>query len=107
MTPKGKARVRAAVLMRDKHLCWLCGSLVGRKHNNGDKNYAFTVDHVVPVSKGGKYTVENLRTAHKSCNVRRGNADHMDESWNSVVKARSRATTDVSATVSRRAPAAR
>lgn len=32
-----------------------------------------TVDHVIPLSKGGLDTIENMRPAHWVCNVRKGN----------------------------------
>jgi 5-methylcytosine-specific restriction endonuclease McrA len=35
----------------------------------------FTVDHVIPVSKGGSDTFDNVRAAHNSCNRRRGVKD--------------------------------
>ena len=34
---------------------------------------ADTVDHLVPVSKGGSNADANLRPAHRVCNSRRGN----------------------------------
>jgi len=32
-------------------------------------------DHIIPWSKGGRHTVDNLRIACLSCNIRRGNRD--------------------------------
>lgn len=32
-----------------------------------------TVDHVIPLSKGGADTIDNMRPAHWICNVRKGN----------------------------------
>lgn len=45
--------------------CYLCGRLIpkGRRH----------VDHIVPLSKGGKHMVSNLAIACNSCNVRKHN----------------------------------
>ncbi|MGY1702824.1 HNH endonuclease [Geodermatophilus sp. SYSU D00766] len=42
-------------------LCYLCGEAG-----------ADTADHVIPWSKGGLTTLENLRPAHWRCNVSRG-----------------------------------
>lgn len=57
-------RARAAVLQRDRGMCWLCG-----------RPGADTVDHVVPLSLGGDpVDVLNMRAAHRSCNSRRGAA---------------------------------
>jgi 5-methylcytosine-specific restriction endonuclease McrA len=35
--------------------------------------WAGTADHVVPVSKGGADTLDNLQAAHRSCNAAKGN----------------------------------
>lgn len=34
-----------------------------------------TIDHIVPVSKGGLTTIENCQLAHKNCNQRKGNKE--------------------------------
>ena len=34
-----------------------------------------TIDHILPLSKGGKSDLANLRPAHYRCNTRRGNDD--------------------------------
>lgn len=49
------------VLMRDSYECQYCGS---------EDN--LTLDHVVPKSKGGKDTWENLVAACQKCNSRKG-----------------------------------
>jgi hypothetical protein len=38
-----------------------------------DDPYAPTIDHIIPLSRGGTDTAANKRTAHWICNVRRGN----------------------------------
>ena len=48
---------RREVLRRDKHTCQYCGSM---KH--------LTLDHVIPLSKGGKHSWDNVVTACESCN---------------------------------------
>jgi 5-methylcytosine-specific restriction endonuclease McrA len=32
-----------------------------------------TIDHVLPISKGGLDTMENVALAHWICNIRKGN----------------------------------
>jgi len=55
-------KARAAVLVRDRGICWLCG-----------RPGANTADHVVPLAVGGHpYDMANLRAAHHKCNSRRG-----------------------------------
>jgi 5-methylcytosine-specific restriction endonuclease McrA len=50
---------------RDSGWCYLCEQDVDRKDA--------TMDHVIPVTKGGPHTRVNVRLAHRSCNTRKGN----------------------------------
>lgn len=34
-----------------------------------------TLDHIIPVSKGGRNVISNFRAVHGSCNYRRGNKE--------------------------------
>ena len=52
---------RREVLRRDKHTCQYCGS-----------TKQLTLDHVIPRSKGGKHTWDNVVIACESCNSRKG-----------------------------------
>ncbi len=52
---------RREVLRRDKHTCQYCGSLK-----------QLTLDHVIPTSKGGTHTWDNVVTACETCNNRKG-----------------------------------
>jgi 5-methylcytosine-specific restriction endonuclease McrA len=52
---------RREVLRRDHHRCQYCGST---------KN--LTLDHVIPRSKGGRHTWDNVVTACERCNSRKG-----------------------------------
>lgn len=54
---------RRNILHRDGHSCQYCGY-------SGDE---LTLDHVIPRSRGGGETWENLVTACVRCNVRKGN----------------------------------
>lgn len=49
---------------RDGGKCHICGKRVATKD--------MSLDHLVPVSKGGAHMATNLRLAHRVCNVRRG-----------------------------------
>lgn len=53
-------RLRPLVLDRDGFTCRYCGGP------------ATTVDHVIPRSKGGQNTLENLVAACKRCNLSKG-----------------------------------
>lgn len=60
--------MRFKVLSRDRFKCVLCG-------DNPAANPACVlhVDHILPWSKGGATSPENLRSLCKSCNLGRGN----------------------------------
>jgi 5-methylcytosine-specific restriction endonuclease McrA len=55
---------RRGVLSRDHYTCQYCGVAPPRKY--------LTVDHVLPRSRGGKTTWENVVTACEKCNGRKG-----------------------------------
>jgi len=52
---------RREVLRRDKYLCQYCGS-----------TKKLTLDHVIPRSKGGKHSWDNVVIACEQCNSRKG-----------------------------------
>jgi 5-methylcytosine-specific restriction endonuclease McrA len=54
---------------RDKGVCYLCEKPVRREEASKD--------HVVPKSKGGLNTKNNLALTHNYCNWRKGN----DRAW--------------------------
>jgi 5-methylcytosine-specific restriction endonuclease McrA len=55
---------RNNVLLRDNYTCQYCGKKPPRSH--------LTMDHVNPVVKGGPKTWENIVTACRPCNVKKG-----------------------------------
>ena len=50
---------RRAVFARDDHRCQYCGG------------FADSIDHVVPRSRGGQHTCENVAAACRPCNLRK------------------------------------
>lgn len=54
---------RRNLFRRDGYRCQYCGC----------RNEVLTVDHVLPKSRGGSESWENLTTACKPCNARKGN----------------------------------
>jgi len=56
---------RRAVFLRDNFTCAYCGKLV--------KDSEATIDHIVPRSRGGEFSWENLITACDRCNQKKGN----------------------------------
>lgn len=55
---------RANIFLRDSHICQYCGVKFSKSH--------LTLDHVVPIVQGGKKCWENIVTACKPCNQRKG-----------------------------------
>lgn len=60
---KISAKTRQLVYTRDGHKCLKCGSI----HN-------LTIDHIVPVSRGGKEEINNYQTLCEDCNQNKSTA---------------------------------
>ncbi len=61
--PQPRARLsRREIFIRDNYTCQYCGV----------RTRELTLDHVIPRSKGGPHTWENLVSACKTCNHRKG-----------------------------------
>jgi 5-methylcytosine-specific restriction endonuclease McrA len=60
-----RALSRKNILLRDRNTCQYCGVVL--------PSAELTLDHVVPRSRGGASTWENLVAACHSCNRRKGN----------------------------------
>ena len=46
-------------------ICALCGKPIANMKD-------CTIDHIIPISKGGLTTIENCQLAHYKCNQKRG-----------------------------------
>ncbi len=66
---KMSASIRYDVLNRDKFRCQICGAT----QSDGVKLH---VDHIIPISKGGKTEMNNLRTLCDRCNL--GKSDKIE-----------------------------
>lgn len=55
---------RKNILIRDRNRCRYCGK--------EDSSAALTLDHVLPRSRGGKFSWENIVTCCLDCNARKG-----------------------------------
>jgi 5-methylcytosine-specific restriction endonuclease McrA len=65
---------RNAVLRRDNYTCGYCGRRLGdlqKGHRLTRRD--FTIDHILPVSRGGKNTWGNTICACAACNQRKAN----------------------------------
>ena len=61
--PRPRVRLtRREIFMRDHHACQYCGI----------RTRDLTLDHVVPRHRGGRHTWDNLVSACRSCNHRKG-----------------------------------
>lgn len=56
---------RTRIYERDRGKCGICGKAVKREEAS--------VDHIVPLSKGGEHSYANTRLSHIRCNLVRGN----------------------------------
>lgn len=63
--------VRNAVYERDSWVCQICGEPTSRTYDHSDPKSP-TLDHIIPRSKGGSDSIDNLRLAHALCNSLRG-----------------------------------
>lgn len=68
MAPKVTKAARRTVIRKAKGRCSICGQRLRSKEE-------VTLDHIQPVSMGGKNSIDNLRAAHKECNMARGTLD--------------------------------
>jgi 5-methylcytosine-specific restriction endonuclease McrA len=51
-------------------VCWLCGGTIDPHAT--EVGARWSMDHVVPISRGGTNALDNLRPAHRACNSARG-----------------------------------
>lgn len=77
--PNLTAHFRAKVLERDGFRCGLCGRGIDPKLPHPHPMSA-SLDHVIPVSRGGGHTVKNLQAAHLKCNMQKGNGQPRSKS---------------------------
>lgn len=55
------------IFTRDQGVCQLCHQAVDRRLTPNHR-LAATLDHIVPVSKGGSHHEDNIQLAHRGCN---------------------------------------
>jgi len=77
-------KLRKKVHERDKYVCQIqihpdCkGDMAENYQRYKDKKMTkkkvgLTIDHIIPISKGGKWEIGNLQTACKPCNCKKDN----------------------------------
>jgi 5-methylcytosine-specific restriction endonuclease McrA len=55
---------RAVIVARDKSTCYMCGRIL--------RENEITLDHKVPLARGGTHTSDNLAVCCRRCNSRKG-----------------------------------
>ena len=75
---------RVEVFERDEWTCGLCGGEINPMEMWPSRGAA-TVDHIVPISKGGAHTMANLQAAHFGCNSSKSDREVLPDgySWTS------------------------
>lgn len=65
------------VIKRDGNICRICGKPIDitDRSSKGIGNKYPTIDHIVPISKGGSHTWQNVQLAHMICNSRKNAAE--------------------------------
>lgn len=68
--------LRRAIFDRDQNRCQYCGVLVQRHRTTSalSDSVLGTVDHVFPISRGGRTHFNNLILACQTCNFQKGAA---------------------------------
>ena len=59
-------KMRFSIYERDGYRCRNCGI--------SDRYANLEIDHIIPISKGGKSTYDNLQTLCHRCNVEKGDS---------------------------------
>lgn len=77
-SPKRRARMLAGddidhlvVFERDEWICHICNNLIDR-HLRGEAWMRATLDHVIPLARGGTHTWDNVKASHWLCNMQKG-----------------------------------
>ena len=81
-----------SLIKRDDNTCHICGKKCNRKdfviteqgHFKSGRSYP-SIDHVIPVSKGGTHTWDNVKLAHMECNYIKSD-NSMFEMDNGVIR---------------------
>lgn len=76
---------RRNIMLRDRFCCQYCGTRTN-----------LTLDHVKPVSKGGKFTWDNMVTACMSCNGKKGDNSLKQLGWSLRKKPKEPTASEVS-----------
>lgn len=62
---------RKEIFERDNYVCHICDEPTDATVRHPSP-LAPTIDHVIPLAKGGTHTRDNIKTAHSRCNIAKG-----------------------------------
>lgn len=79
---KGAPRIEGGITLRkiaarDNDECHICGDAV-QWNDSPQGNWYPSMDHVIPLAKGGCHTFDNIKLAHRWCNSIKCDGDHID-----------------------------
>jgi len=67
-----KATVKLLNIVKYGELtCELCGYPINDGFYNSHCDESLTIDHIIPIARGGLDWIENMQIAHKVCNNRK------------------------------------
>ena len=64
-TSRARNRAKLQLVWEKGKRCAICGRKIKDLED-------LTVDHIVPLARGGKNSIDNYRLAHKTCNEAKG-----------------------------------
>lgn len=68
---RGEKIDHLSVFERDGWICCICQEIIDKKLR-GDAWMRATLEHIIPLSKGGTHTYDNVGASHWRCNMERG-----------------------------------
>ena len=75
--PKRRRLRREKAMAGNPRWCSICGLVIPDNTVNSHDDLYGTVDHVIPLSKGGPEHLDNRKPAHSKCNALKGNRLNM------------------------------
>lgn len=75
---QGDPIVHFEVFERDEWMCHICKQQIDRRLRGEGVWMRATIDHIIPLSRGGPHTYENVAAAHWICNQRKGDQLTLD-----------------------------
>jgi 5-methylcytosine-specific restriction endonuclease McrA len=73
---QGEKIVALEIFKRDNWICGICKDPINPRLRCPNW-WAATLDHIVPLCRGGSHTADNVTAAHLICNLRKGDGDIM------------------------------